>query len=338
LSFRSAAVAWRDGQIAQLCEQLASSLDGVISDGLAATDVVSVTAVVGSSVSEASVSASTADATTVTAGVVSEATAATDVATTTAAYAAAVAETVSATDVVDTSTSSVAVVSEAATAVDVIDADTGLEVTVSEATIALDVVDAVSEAEVPGAVLPGVPVYEPQYVIQGWLDDDATLAGWLDEELVELVSSFGVFAPIYEPQYIAEGWFDDQATRVAWFDEELGVFPAAAQFVVHETGLALDHLDADVVPVTVEVPSVHWGGIGGPGKLPELVEAVVVESAPAFDVLDAVVVSQGVVLAVREILETITSGPLPAPQSAPGPAADVKDWRKYNEELLLLIE
>jgi hypothetical protein len=28
-------------------------------------------------------------------------------------------------------------------------------------------------------------------------------------------------AIVYEPQYVKQGWFDDQATGVAWFDEEL---------------------------------------------------------------------------------------------------------------------
>jgi hypothetical protein len=149
---------------------------------------------------------------------------------------------------------------------------------------------------------------------------------------------------LYEPQYKPQGWFDDQLTPIGWFDEELWVQPIGVAASVSEALLAEDHLDAEVVPGE-EPPSVHWGGIGGPGELPKvLIDAVVAESAPALDVLDAVVVPQGIVLEVREIvretLAAVDPGPLPAPQSAPGPAADVKekDWRKYNEELLLLIE
>jgi hypothetical protein len=190
-----------------------------------------------------------------------------------------------------------------------------------------------------------VLLYEPQYRPQGWFDDQLTPIGWFDEELVEPVSGFGVFAPIYEPQYVVEGWFDDQATNVSWFDEELGVLPVAAQFVVHEASPALDDLDAEVVP-SEEATPVHWGGIGGPGELPKIfIDAVVVESARAFDVLDAVVVPQGVVLEIFGIApgQVVDPEPLPAISRGqagpePGPAADVKDWRKYNEELLLLIE
>lgn len=153
-----------------------------------------------------------------------------------------------------------------------------------------------------------------------------------------------MIALVYEPQYVAPGWFDDQATRIGWFDEELWDQPTDAPVFVSEPLLALDALDAEVVPSEEVLPPVHWGGIGGPGKI----------------LLPEAAIADGVVVEVRVVLTPGTArgevGLVSAPPEASiqgfiqghdfqiaitldaGTAKGVKDWRKYNEKLLLLVD
>jgi hypothetical protein len=61
-------------------------------------------------------------------------------------------------------------------------------------------------------------LYEPVYAVIGVPAVFAVASGGMDTASAGAADGPAI---IYEPQYVIQGWFDDQASRIGWFDEEL---------------------------------------------------------------------------------------------------------------------
>jgi hypothetical protein len=58
-------------------------------------------------------------------------------------------------------------------------------------------------------------------------------------------------AVVYEPQYLKQGWFDDQSTSIAWFDEELWAPSAQDMGIDIDVCEPADHIEGCMAAINI---------------------------------------------------------------------------------------